>query len=105
MATAVTATATNEPVHAAQRMSPCANIAGEYSKKNRNRASNTESPAILHGTAGGHASVLRPSRAVRRLVFHGRLCRMRTPSISRRAVIGLAGALLAPAWRTRAKAQ
>ena len=30
---------------------------------------------------------------------------MRTPSISRRAVIGLTGALLAPAWRTRAKAQ
>ena len=30
---------------------------------------------------------------------------MRTPSISRRAVIGLTGALLAPAWRARAKAQ
>ena len=30
---------------------------------------------------------------------------MRTPPISRRAVIGLTGALLAPAWRTRVKAQ
>ena len=30
---------------------------------------------------------------------------MRTPSISRRAVIGLTGALLAPAWRTRGTAQ
>ena len=30
---------------------------------------------------------------------------MRTPSISRRTVIGLTGALLAPVWRTRANAQ
>lgn len=30
---------------------------------------------------------------------------MRTPSISRRAVIGIAGAVLAPAWRARAEAQ
>jgi hypothetical protein len=42
MATAVTATATNDPVHAAHRISPCANIAGECSKKKRKKASNTE---------------------------------------------------------------
>ena len=42
MATVVTATATNAPVHIVHRISPWVNIAGECSKKNRKRASNTE---------------------------------------------------------------